>query len=342
MPQSLEPWLGLTGAETAPPSGLGGVRVGLNELQGSLYASCRYLLRAILAGVDGAESDVTDAVILSAVMDINIGYLDDIPELSWRHATYAMGPPDGYRRPTSVNAVAERLGLPHETTRRRIERLIAQGRCVRTERGIHAPLLDSPQHRAGSQANYLAVRTLLQDLQRRIPEIAWPRVESFQMQSDDPPMRLVNRRCATYAVDTLAAISALTGGYDEALVYMGMVESTGRGLSDGAWPAVRASSLARSLDLPIPSVRRRLHNLMDRGLISARGAGFDARPAPEMEVETPRLAVANLRRLHAFFERLERLEAARQPGPSPKPAFSTGRAVYDTAFLPQLGEKPLR
>lgn len=306
---SLEPWLGLPDAPPPPLAGLGGVRVGPDLLRGSLYVTCRYLLRVLLAGADGAEGDVVDAVILTTIMDINIGYIDSIPTLTWRHATYDAGPPDGYRRPTTVNAVAERLGLPYETTRRRIDGLIAQGRCVRTERGVHARLLDNPKHQAAAHVNYAALRNLLQALGRQIPEIAWPKVQHFEVQSDDPPVRLVNRRCATFAIDTYAAMARLTGGYEEVVVYMAMVESTGRSAADDHWPSQRASSLARSLNQPIPSVRRRLLSLVDRGLITAQGTGFSARPAPAMEVEVSRLAVANLRRLHGFFGHLEWLEA---------------------------------
>lgn len=310
--KSLEPWVGLSVATPQPaPRGLGGVRVSPDLLQGSLYASCRYILRALLSGVDGANGDVIDATILSAIMDFNIGYLDDSPAIAWGVATYDQAPPNGYRRPTTVNAVAERLNLPHETARRRIDGLIAQGRCIRVAQGIYAPTIHNPRHHAGSLANYTAVRTLLRDLQVKIPEVAWPRVRGFEAVSDDPPVRLVNRRCAVYAVDTLAALAHFAGGYEEAMAYMAMVEATGRGAAGGVWPAVRASALARSLGQPIPSVRRRLRTLADRGLITPRGPAFDARPAREMESEVSRVAVVNLRRLHHLFASLEALETGR-------------------------------
>jgi hypothetical protein len=307
---SLEPWLGLSLAEAPLAPLKQAPRASPDALRATLYASCRYLLRAILAGVDGAGGDVVDAVILTTIMDANIGYLDDNPALTWRHATYAAGPPEGYRRPITVSALAERLGLAYETTRRRVDGLIAQGRCVRTEHGIHARLLDEPRHHAGSQANYAAVRTLLRDLQTRAPEIGWPMAEAAEAKTEDPPLRLVNRRCAVFAIDTLRRFADLSGGYGEALVYMGVVEATGRGATDDVWPSLRTSSLARSLNQPIPSIRRRVQTLMARGLVTAQGSGFDARPAAAMEPEVSRLAVANLKRLYELFRQLEALGVA--------------------------------
>lgn len=306
--QSVEPWLGLSTTVTLPTRASHGARVSPEVLAAVLYATCRYLLRAILAGVDGSKGDIIDAVLLTAIMDADIGHLDEIATLGWRYATYADGPPDGFRRPISVRLLSDRLGLPYETTRRRVDGLIAMGRCVRTEHGVHARLIDEPHHHAGSQANYAAVRTLLRDLSSRVPEVYWPKADASDLGAGEPPLRLVNRRCAAFAVDTLARIADMAGGYDEALVYMGMVEATGRGAAGDAWPTLRTSSLARSLSQPIPSVRRRLHTLRTRGLITARGASFDARPAPQAEAVVSRLAVANLKRLQVLFAQLQSLD----------------------------------
>ncbi len=314
---SVEPWVGLSMTQTLPTHVPSGGSVSPHVLAVVLYASCRYLLRAILAGVDGAKGDIVDAILLTAIMDADIGHLDEIASLGWRYATYADGPPDGFRRPTSVRSLSDRLGLPYETTRRRVDGLIAQGRCVRTEHGVHARLIDEPRHHLGSQANYAAVRTLLRDLQSRVPQIDWPQAEGSTTASRDLPLRLVNRRCAAFAVDTLARVADVAGGYEEALVYMGIVEATGRGASGGDWPTLRTSPLARSLNQPIPSVRRRLHTLRARGLISARGAGFDARPAPEAEAQVSGLAAANLARLQVLFAQLRSLDVKLDHGEAP-------------------------
>lgn len=46
---------------------------------------------------------------------------------------------DDRRQPVRIAALSERLGIPQETVRRRINRLIAEGLCVRTDRGYVVP-----------------------------------------------------------------------------------------------------------------------------------------------------------------------------------------------------------
>ena len=55
---SVEPWVGLSMTQTLPTHVPSGGSVSPHVLAVVLYASCRYLLRAILAGVDGAKGDI--------------------------------------------------------------------------------------------------------------------------------------------------------------------------------------------------------------------------------------------------------------------------------------------
>ena len=68
---------------TLPTHATRGVRVSPEVLAEAFYASCRYLLRAILAGVDGSKGDIIDAVLLTAIMDADIGHLDEIDIAIW-------------------------------------------------------------------------------------------------------------------------------------------------------------------------------------------------------------------------------------------------------------------
>ena len=61
-------WLGLSMTGTLPTHATRGVRVSPEVLAEAFYASCRYLLRAILAGADGSKGDIIDAVLLTAIM----------------------------------------------------------------------------------------------------------------------------------------------------------------------------------------------------------------------------------------------------------------------------------
>ena len=68
---SVEPWLGLSMTGTLPTHATRGVRVSPEVLAEAFYASCRYLLRVILAGVDGSKGDIIDAVLLTAISAIS-------------------------------------------------------------------------------------------------------------------------------------------------------------------------------------------------------------------------------------------------------------------------------
>ncbi len=285
------------------------MRVSAQGLSAALRASSRYLLRAILAGADATGGDITTAIIVVAVMDADIGHLDTNPDLGRRYATYDQAPPNGFRRPTSARAIASRLGLPYETVRRRLEPVIASGRCVRTTRGIYSPTLSRPDHLAGAQENLIAIRRLLIDLQRRVPDEAWSPVKfaATSTEPGEPPLRLLNRRSAQFAVDLLADIAAAVGGYDAALVYMALLESTGRCEVVDPPPVIRLSALARSIQQPLESVRRRLAALVDQGLITREANGYTARHDAVADAVIGRLAVANLRHLRDFFTSLHRL-----------------------------------
>lgn len=284
-------------------------RVGVQGLSAALRASSRYLLRAILAGADASGGDITTAIIVVAVMDADIGHLDADPVLARRYATYEQAPPNGFRRPSSARAIAARLGLPYETVRRRLEPVIASGRCIRTAQGIYSPTLSRADHLAGAQANHIAVRRLLMDLQQRVPDEAWSPVIFASPGADHgaPPLRLLNRRSAQFAVDLLSDIAGAVGGYDLALVYMALLESTGRCEILEPPPVIRISPLARSIQQPVESVRRRLAALAAQGLVTRERDGYTARHAAAAEEIVGRLAVANLRHLRDFFGGLSRL-----------------------------------
>ena len=47
--------------------------------------------------------------------------------------------PDELRRPVRVSRLAKRLGIPDETTRRQVARLVEKGLCVRVRGGVLVP-----------------------------------------------------------------------------------------------------------------------------------------------------------------------------------------------------------
>jgi hypothetical protein len=86
----------------------------------------------------GAVGDLVDSLVALEV------YRGNIERLALTASASPDAAPDGVadeaeRRPVAVSAVAERLGMPHETVRRHVLELIGRGTCVREGRGLVVP-----------------------------------------------------------------------------------------------------------------------------------------------------------------------------------------------------------
>lgn len=82
------------------------------------------------------HGSILDALITIAMMDANARLITHDPGLAWRYAGADTPPPDDLRQPATLAGLSERLHLPAETARRRVERLVQLGRCERVRRGF--------------------------------------------------------------------------------------------------------------------------------------------------------------------------------------------------------------
>ena len=98
-----------------------------------------YVMRVILDGVGNHENDFVRGLIFITVMAMNVERITHDPSAAWRFADAQTTPPDAMREPASVRAVADRVGLPYETTRQHILRLVDIGRAQRVEGGFIIP-----------------------------------------------------------------------------------------------------------------------------------------------------------------------------------------------------------
>lgn len=89
-----------------------------------------HVLRCVAIAARLADGDVLHGIILIAIIQANAepprrSTGDQDPE------TVAALPDDSPGTPVSAYAIAKRLGLPYETVRRHVARLVDEGRCVR-------------------------------------------------------------------------------------------------------------------------------------------------------------------------------------------------------------------
>jgi DNA-binding Lrp family transcriptional regulator len=127
--------------------------------------SSGYLLRAVQLLAD-THGGVRAGIVAQTIISANTAYLDTRNGEGWRYAGISENPPDEARRPISISRIAESLGLPYETVRRQVEKLLEANVCVRARGGVIVPgaLLETPGAVRAMLANIGYVRKLARDL----------------------------------------------------------------------------------------------------------------------------------------------------------------------------------
>jgi len=117
--------------------------------------SSEYVLRVLRLLGDLYGGDLLTAIIGQAIIAANTAHLVDGRSKEPRYAGTAEPPPDELRRPVSVLALAESLGLPFETTRRHVNKLIAAGACKRVKGGVIvlASAIEGPRNTEATEQN---------------------------------------------------------------------------------------------------------------------------------------------------------------------------------------------
>lgn len=142
--------------------------LGVDGVRAAVRLSDEYVLRALRLISDMAGGELLTAIVFRAIVAGNIGYLDSNPAEAAPYSDIATTPPDHLRRPVSVLSVADSLGLPYETTRRHVRKLIAAGQCRREGKGVIAPAaaLSGPVAEKAMLANLANLRRLFRGLKK--------------------------------------------------------------------------------------------------------------------------------------------------------------------------------
>lgn len=270
-----------------------------------------------VARISRGEGDLLEPVILTAILQANQAALLSDPELQLRYDDAAWALPDTDRRPISVNAIAQSLGLPFETVRRRVKALEARGLCASTAAGVYVP------QAAVTSADYVRVQA---DRAGRLAalhgELAAadmlahaPGLEGFIAGS----IRAADRLLANYMLRACGSLLELTGSAMESMVLVALTAANIRDvqtarLNDwGAFGAVaapcNASRLAEGLGMPNETVRRHLHRLEASGFCRRAPSGWTAAIPADREALLGRLLNENAQNLRRLFAGLAELHA---------------------------------
>jgi hypothetical protein len=241
-----------------------------------------------------ADRDFTDALILAALVQSNAAPVSGDVGLQQRYAQFEAPVPDALRRAISINAISSSLGLPFETVRRRVKRLIADGLCETVPHGVRLgdELLASEQHRQALEATYALVRALYLRLLRnnclQLMELP-PYAEAF-MPDGAPPLRIVWRLAADYFLRMVELVLPRFASLTQALVILEVVRANTQGLPDAVRGqdavepeafvpdsyrrSVRITEVAARLGLPHETARRNLLELVEEGRVRRVSDGF--------------------------------------------------------------------
>lgn len=256
--------------------------------------------------------DFVDALILVAVTQANVDPLLRDPELNRRYATYDSAPPDDLRRPISVNALSQSLGIPFETVRRRVARLATIGLYRVTSHGVIVPrwVLRISSHKAAAEAGYDRVRTLYWRLVRLGARPELPPATPWE---GPPPLRAVARSSADYLLRLVATTTAELGDVVNAAVWLEVLRSSHEhmpeavGISMEDRRPVRITTLAKRVGIPHETARRRAAELVARGACELTREGVVLAPKVLDRPEFVRIVSANHTDLNRMFATLDQL-----------------------------------
>ena len=132
----------------------------------AVRATTEFFLRQAQLLSELAGGDLLLGLLFLAITDANTRHLAERPD--GRYQSIDDIPADDLRRPISVMALAQSLGLPYETTRRYVGRLIEGGLCERVARGLIVPerALQQERTKTTTQRSFQDVRRFVASLRR--------------------------------------------------------------------------------------------------------------------------------------------------------------------------------
>jgi len=265
-----------------------------------------------VARISRGDGDLLEPLLLTAILQCNQSALPGSPDLQLAYGGAEWALPDEHRRPISVSALAQSLGLPFETVRRRAHALVARGLCVRTSAGLHVPqgVVVSP--------GYLAVLTARVErlglLQREIVEAG---LEGLNLQRQvliAKAPRAADRILGDYMLRACEGLMALTGSAMDGVVLLALCAANVRHLDVDrvtSWKAYgdlaapqRAAALAEELGLSGETVRRHVHRLAQAGFARHGAKGWIADAGSGVRSAVRPLVEANARDLRRMFSAL--------------------------------------
>jgi DNA-binding Lrp family transcriptional regulator len=177
--------------------------------------SSEYVLRALQLLIE-QHGDIRTGLVAQAINTANTAHLDVLSEEASRVVRPDGVIPDAARRPIGIARLAESAGLPFESTRRIVQRLVDAGDCVRMDRGVIVPsaAVELPGVVRAVVANAAYVRKLSRDLET--VGLIGPAQSAPSLAADDATQALavarrLARPSAAYLLRTVGLLAEMYG-----------------------------------------------------------------------------------------------------------------------------------
>lgn len=259
------------------------------------------------SGAAPGERSTLDATIMIAITQANVAPLLRDPE--WLTAFDGLddSPPDDLRRPVSIRSLADSLGLPAETVRRRVHRMAAEGVCVVSSRGVVVPqrVLASDQYTRPALETCARLGRLYGEL-RALGTLGPPSGPAEERPPGPFPHRRVMRIWGDHLLRSLDSVTRNLGDLVTVMLLLSILRANTDGDSSRSGPRpVSVGALARRQGLPEETVRRYVARMVAEGrcLRTPRGLVLppDVLDQPEWKAFTS-AHQANLRRFFAALD----------------------------------------
>lgn len=271
---------------------------------------------------------VLDMLLTAAIVQANLVEVSRRADLQMTYAEVGAVVPDELRRPIATLAIANSLGAPFETVRRRIKAMSDDGICRLGPHGVIIPaeVLVSPRNVATGLQAYERMRAFYYQLMDAglLGELPPP---SVGLAVGAAPLRAVGRLLFDYLLRVTDTLSPVTPDLLDRLIFLEIFRENVEGfpiealggdtleahdmVPDRQRRPIVVRTLADRLGLPLETVRRHVAGLLDAGMCERRDEGLII-PAATLARPQMRAAIeANVVNLHRLFAALSQLGVLR-------------------------------
>lgn len=246
--------------------------------------SLSFTLDQVAAGLAGLAP--LDALLVLAVNQANIAPLTRDPAARRAYGALEHAAPDAARRPASVNAMANSLGIPFETTRRRLKRLEAQGVCtIVPGAGVLIPetFLTSPAYLESVMAAHERLVGFYGGLLDR--DLLDPLPPANYDVDEGVPLRGAARLISDYLLRALDGLLREGGDVVSSIILLAVVVAAleevpldGAPVGSAPFKVIPVAQAARRLGLPNETARRHVAKLTEAGLCRRSAGGVTLVP----------------------------------------------------------------